>query len=241
MLWETHNPLESLPPLPRESRRLIAAFLDANHDVFELAEHLEQDLFDLIQRLSDPAIKAWLAAITTLENSARRERALRTLDAALTNSADKPTLRRCASRLLRHFELTRPRTPASSTSPQSMQPDRNGAAYTNHTTSRTLNPTTIVADQHDLIRQHKTSVTTPKENPTPTAQDLSESSSESPGTPSQGSPISSIDLQQAPQPTHLFQSSVRMDSERIVSAASLTISHEPRQHSHPAPRLPRAP
>ncbi len=109
MLWETHDPLNPLPPLSLEDRRLIAAFLDANQDVFELAEHSQQDLFDLVQKLSDPVIKAWLAALTALTNASRRERALHTLDAALTNTADAPTLRRCASRLLRHFEMTRPR------------------------------------------------------------------------------------------------------------------------------------
>lgn len=212
MLWESHNPLESLPPLPVESRRLIAAFLDANHDVFELACHLEQDVFDLVQQLSVPVVKSWIAAMTAMENSARRERALRTLDAALTNSADNATLRRCASRLLRHFEITRPRAPKSCS--QNMQPDRQAAAdidlpspptTPDHTSNPVLDPkdqTTIAKAERSeplesatALRQipndqvHPPNIppqlaSTNHEIPARPTPDLSESSCQGPGEPS---------------------------------------------------------
>jgi hypothetical protein len=110
MLWETSQHLTSLPPLSPDARRFVAAFLNVDQDVNELAAHLNEDFFDVIRKLCDPPIKAWIAAINALKGNERRERALRALDAALTEETNPSAIRRAASRVLRHLELTRPRS-----------------------------------------------------------------------------------------------------------------------------------
>jgi hypothetical protein len=110
MLWETSQHLTSLPPLSPDARRFVAAFLNVDQDVNELAAHLNEDFFDVIRKLCDPPIKAWITAINALKGNERRERALRALDAALTEETNPSAIRRAASRVLRHLELTRPRS-----------------------------------------------------------------------------------------------------------------------------------
>jgi len=110
MLWETSQHLTNLPPLSPDARRFVAAFLNADQDVNELAARLNEDFFDVIRKLCDPPIKAWIAAINALKSNERRERALRALDAALTEETNPSAIRRAASRVLRHLELTRPRS-----------------------------------------------------------------------------------------------------------------------------------
>ncbi len=111
MLWETSQQLADLPPIPPETRRFIAAFLNCDQDINELAAQLNEDFFDAVRRLSEPATRLWIAAINALKNNERRERALRALDAALTTEHNPNTIRRAATRILRHLELSRPRTP----------------------------------------------------------------------------------------------------------------------------------
>lgn len=111
MLRDTAQLLTDLPPISQESRRLIAAFFDVDQNIEDLAAELRQDLFDVIARLTDPAIKSWIVAMSALKNNERRERALRTLDATQTNSHDPKLIHRAASRLLKHLEASRePRT-----------------------------------------------------------------------------------------------------------------------------------
>ena len=114
MLWENFQKLDPLPALTPQQRELITAFFDIDQDITELAAALNQDLFDTVTQLQDPAVAPWITALSTLKNNERRERALRTLDAALTNDHNPSTIRRAATRILRHFELTR--TSCTSTS-----------------------------------------------------------------------------------------------------------------------------
>ncbi len=107
MLWETVQQLTDLPPIPHETRRFIAAFVNLDQDINQLAEHLNEDFFDIVQRLCDPAIKSWIVAINALKNNERRERALRTLDAVLSDDPNPNNTRRASTRILRHLESTR--------------------------------------------------------------------------------------------------------------------------------------
>ncbi len=124
MLEAMSQHLTDLPTIPYESRRLIAAFINADQDVENLAVELNADFFDLIHKLCDPAVKQWIAAINALKNNERRERALRALDATLTRSTDQRLIHRAASRLLRHLEVTKPRRPSGqSSTPPGTQPE----------------------------------------------------------------------------------------------------------------------
>lgn len=108
MLWESFQQLGPLPPLTAQQRQLIAAFFDVDQDVTELANVLNQDLFETVTQLQNPAASAWITALITLKNNERRNRALRSLDAALTNDHNPNNIRRAATRILRHFEIVRP-------------------------------------------------------------------------------------------------------------------------------------
>ncbi len=177
MLWETSQQLTNLPPLPHDSRRFIAAFLNVDQDTNELSNELNEDFFDVVQRLCDPAIKAWITAINALKSNERRERALAALDTALTNEHNPNNIRRAATRILRHFELTRPRAIEVVNTVDSEK--REGG-----------NPTTSMRTTRDVDTKIAPKSTTQpvvekSQSPTP---DLSESPSEGPGQMTQISP-----------------------------------------------------
>lgn len=93
----THH---SLPPLPPESRHLLTRFLALGHDAAALAAERAQDLFDILEKLAEPAITAWLAHIAALATNRRRELALQTLESICKTSPDLTEQRRAATRLL---------------------------------------------------------------------------------------------------------------------------------------------
>lgn len=147
MLWDD---FEQLPSLTRESRRFIAAFIAVDQNIEDLAAELNADFFDVIQKLSEPTIQVWVRAINALKNNERRERALRTLDAALTNDPNPNNIRRAASRILRHLETTRPRTKPDGAviqpvSPDPPQPNKQVGRASPHASESTTAPTDYVA------------------------------------------------------------------------------------------------
>jgi|GEM_PF-6013930 len=94
-------PLPSaLPPLPPEDRALLSRFLALGQDATALAIERSEDLFDLIMKLAERPLAAWLAHIATLTNARRRELALHTLEAVCKSSPDPIEQRRAATRLL---------------------------------------------------------------------------------------------------------------------------------------------
>jgi hypothetical protein len=90
----------TLPPLAPEARSLLSRFLALGHDAAALALERNQDLFDIILQLADPAAAAWLAHIAALSANRRRELALQTLESICKSSADPIEQRRAAARLL---------------------------------------------------------------------------------------------------------------------------------------------
>ncbi len=166
MLWETFQKVDPLPALTPHQRELIAAFFDIDQDITELAALLKQDLFETVTQLQDPVVAPWIAALITLKNNERRERALRTLDAALTNDHNPSTIRRAASRILRHFELTRP---PHARPPRAIEVDRCA--------------TTSMRAAHDVESPNVPPSTTRKivQKTTAPTPDPSESSSKGPG------------------------------------------------------------
>lgn len=177
MLGESLN---NLPPLPVESRRLIAVFLDVDQNIEDLAAELNKDFFDTIAELSQPAVRAWINAINTLRNSERRERALCSLDAVLTKAHDQATVRRAATRILCHLERTHAHRPPKSEpeNPRTQVPDPRAQAPLTHDctdpaplpTATNAEPRTPNADQRapNLIRNHQHDLTN-AQCPIPTA------------------------------------------------------------------------
>lgn len=108
----SHPPPPSPSPLPAlsaELRALLSRFVALSFDAHALADERNQDVFDLLCMLADPAAAAWLAHFEMRAAQRRRELALKALESICTKSPDPIEQRRAATRLLRDADaVTRP-------------------------------------------------------------------------------------------------------------------------------------
>jgi hypothetical protein len=111
------QPSSPLPALSAELRALLSRFVALGFDAHALADERNQDVFDLLFMLADPAAAAWLAHFEMRAAQRRRELALKALESICTSSPDPIEQRRAATRLLRDADpANRPPTPPSSRS-----------------------------------------------------------------------------------------------------------------------------